>query len=65
MIVRKVFEMNVKMVLENNHWDLGYRETFKVKNYPKVDLRLQAIVFRPITNAQPSKFIYYHKLYNI
>jgi uncharacterized protein (TIGR00661 family) len=29
MIVRKLFEMNVQMILENNHWELGYQQTIK------------------------------------
>ena len=28
-IVRKIFEMNVQMVLENSHWDSGYQLTLK------------------------------------
>lgn len=28
-IVRKIFEMNVQLVLQNNHWDSGYQLTLK------------------------------------
>jgi uncharacterized protein (TIGR00661 family) len=38
MIVRKVFEMNVQMVLENNNWVSGYQLTLKTKDYKKVAL---------------------------
>jgi uncharacterized protein (TIGR00661 family) len=33
MIVRKIFEVNVKRVLENNHWDYGYQLTLKSPAY--------------------------------
>lgn len=38
MVVRKTFEMNVKMVLENNNWDHGYQQTLKTKDYQQVPL---------------------------
>lgn len=38
MIIRKIFEINVKMVLQNNNWDYGYQLTLKSPDFQQVGL---------------------------
>ena len=35
MIVRKLFEVNVQTILQNNQWDFGYQLTLKSPEYPQ------------------------------
>jgi UDP:flavonoid glycosyltransferase YjiC (YdhE family) len=37
-IVRKIFEINVHRVLQNNNWDHGYQLTLKPRNYQQARL---------------------------
>jgi uncharacterized protein (TIGR00661 family) len=38
MIIRKIFEVNVQRVLQNNHWDYGYQLTLKSPEYQQVSI---------------------------
>jgi len=38
MIIRKIFEINVQRVLQNNNWDYGYQLTLKSPDFQQVSL---------------------------
>jgi len=38
MIIRKIFEVNVQRVLQNNHWDYGYQLTLKSPEYQRISI---------------------------
>jgi len=37
-VIRKIFEVNVQRVLQNNNWDQGYQLTLKSPDYPQVSV---------------------------
>ena len=37
-VIRKLFEVNVQRVLQNNNWDQGYQLTLKSPEYPQISV---------------------------